>query len=234
MADEEQENGPQKSTETSTGSRINLLEKWTTEANSQYGKVCEVGSPPWLDVACRDIEQIVAREFRDQVIHQPCTLEDLAQETTAAFLRRLQSPTPPQEVYKSFVVTIARSKLVDAYRKTLAKVRPSTDCSSLSVQSSVDLLNEVMGPVETPSQQFVVQERAEVLWKTVGAILKPEEQFMLDLKHVLGLSYEEIAFVCDRSVQMLRCQFSRIHAKLRPGLQALPEFSSYAANLRLR
>jgi RNA polymerase sigma-70 factor (ECF subfamily) len=137
--------------------------------------------------------------------------EDLANEVFLGVLTRIGSFSGDEDRFRSWVFTIAHSRLVDERRR--ADRRPQ-----LSDRDREPELDLVGGDAEDDALQVLSDQRVRSLCEQLG----PDQRDVLLLRLVAGLSLEAIAEALDRSEGAVKSLQHRGLANLRKILQREP------------
>lgn len=149
-----------------------------------------------------------------QVLGSPNDAQDVAQDAFVHALEKLQT-FRGQSAFYSWLFRIALNTAASARRKRKR------------MTSSVDLAKESTGaepidprPSTDPTHAMEVSDRQRLVNQALGKL--PEEfRVVLVLKEVDGMSYEEIAGVCDCPVGTVRSRLHRARQEMLGQLRVL-------------
>jgi RNA polymerase sigma-70 factor (ECF subfamily) len=129
--------------------------------------------------------------------------EDLAQETFIE-LHRAAARYQTQGSFKAFLFTLARRRLIDAYRKKACRPLEYVDPNEYFMQSQPEAAD--------PSREI------EEAFHRALATLPDKQREALLLLQQQGLAYEEIAQILDASVSAVKTCIHRARTHLRKEL----------------
>lgn len=129
--------------------------------------------------------------------------EDLAQETFIE-LHRAAARYQTQGSFKAFLFTLARRRLIDAYRRKARRPLEYVDPGEYFMQSQ-------------PEAADPCREIEEAFHRALAALPDPQREAILLLQQQ-GLAYEEIAQALDASVSAVKTWIHRARTHLRKEL----------------
>lgn len=164
---------------------------------------CEGADWAWAELY-RDLAPGLLRFLTSQGAADP---EDVLGECFVQFVRRLDSFSGDEAAFRTWAFTIARSRLIDAWRR--AKARP--------VRSGEDVTTAVeRRPHTEPAAPWL--ERAEI--EEILAVLTPDQRAVLLLRYLHEFSVAETAAIVGKAEGAVRVLQHRALQALRRSLPA--------------
>jgi RNA polymerase sigma-70 factor (ECF subfamily) len=135
---------------------------------------------------------------------------DAAQETFGILLRRIRT-FRFRSKFSSWVYRIAVNAAIDLKRRGIGRRFPPLEGGSEGLHAdSIDIADErIRGPV----REAGARELEEEVQRAVSA-LSPKLRGIIVLRHVEGLSYEDISEVLRCSIGTVKSRLARAHAAL--------------------
>lgn len=168
----------------------------------------------WREGDRRAGSELFARHFDDlygffrNKVHAADVAEDLVQQTMLACVRN-RDGFRGDASFRTYLFTIARSRLIDLYRRRARSDEPE------GVSSLLD-------PAQSPSTWFRASERKQQLLAALGQ-LSFDHQLALELHYVQGFKGPELAAILDIPEGTVRSRLRRARAALVERLAALGE-----------
>ena len=194
------------------------------------------GSEQWNEefaiLATNVAEEVLKFQIpaRQQSLFSP---EDLAQETVIKLLGHLEQFHDYKVLSKHYVRVVAKRTNIDWVRAALAQKRsPTMGFVNVSPTSSYNLLQDISGDGQTPSQIAIGGELDESQKKfliEVAELLDNKELELLQLKYFKAFTVSEIARLTSRTASAVNSPKSRILDKLRGHFRGRVEFQSFFA-----
>lgn len=168
----------------------------------------------WREGDRRAGSELFSRHFDDlygffrNKVHSGDAAEDLVQQTMLACVRN-RDGFRGDSSFRTYLFTIARSRLIDLYRR-----RARTD--------EPDGISSLLDPAQSPSTWFRASERKQQLLAALGQ-LSFDHQLALELHYVQGFKGPELAEVLAIPEGTVRSRLRRARAALVERLAALGE-----------
>ena len=143
--------------------------------------------------------------FLHGYVHSLETAEDLAEETFVELLLH-KGRFRGQSSFKTFLFSVARHKAIDHIRRE--QRRPTLPLDEIAERG-----DDAMGPEE----QYLAQEKAQVIANAIGGLPK-EYQEVLRLLYLERLRYDEIARVMHKNTKQIDNLAYRARQSLRSAL----------------
>jgi len=165
----------------------------------------------------RPVFSLIYRMVRDRAM-----AEDLAQETFVKVLNALDTYRPEFK-FSSWIFKIANNTAIDHLRRrqpdTLSLDGAPTATTPRQIEeTSIQLPDQA----ETPLQEVEARELGSAIEQAVGK-LRPEYRNCIILRHIEGLSYEDIAQILDLPLGTVKTYIHRARAELKEMLGPLRE-----------
>ncbi len=181
----------------------------------------------WRERFVQCVRKIVEPNFRNRIpskLRSVFSEEDVAQETAVKLLSVSGQFNVSVGATAAYINTVAKRVLIDLVRTHLAGKRsPAGGFANVSLSSSMNLLNDVTNNDKTPSQLEVLKE----LWTLVNSVLNEQEEQIVQLFYIEGLTTSDIAMLFDKTDSAIRSQLSRIRQKLFETLSQRADFESF-------
>ncbi len=147
--------------------------------------------------------------FARSMIHEDHRAEDLAQEALAAL-----SSQPPEGSVRAWLFRLVRNRAIDHLRR-----RAASPTAGPGLRTGFDAPTATAGPATRAARR----EREQIVQEALAG-LPDEYRTALWLKHVDGLSREEIATLLEVSEATVKGRLARGAEILREELQRHPEW----------
>ena len=151
-----------------------------------------------------------------RTIRHPAEAEDVAQDSFVRAYRALRTYPPERVESLQLRAWLARIVLNLALNRQRGRRTAVLDRSGKLYEQAVDSLTE---PSPGPEASWELRE-STVRWRSLLDRLPPHERQAVELRHVHGLSYLELAEALGRPVNTVKSHVHRGVAKLRAAYEA--------------